>query len=123
MHRLFERINESVINEYGTTTPIEVVELIIKDPYGSACDGLVTIYPNPLSKTEYFIRMQHVDSKTVFDTDLHLMPKGEGGFLKYASTLTEPAIYPDIEKAVEESDLKTLPWLSRMHTALVVPHR
>ncbi len=121
VHRLFERINESVINEYATTTPIEVVELIIKDPYGTVCDGVVTIYPNPLSKTEYFIRMQHVDSKTVYDTDLHSRPRGEGGFLKYASTLTEPAIYPDIEKAVTESDLKILPWLSRMHTALVVP--
>ncbi len=121
VHRLFKRINESVINEYGTTTPIEVVELIIKDPYGTSCDGLVTIYPNPLSKTEYFIRMQHVDGKTVFDTDLHLMARGGGGFLKYASTLTEPAIYPDIEKAVTGDDLKTLPWLSRMHTALVVP--
>ena len=121
VHRLFERINESVINEYATTTPIEVVDLIIKDPYGTDCDGVVTIYPNPTSKTEYFIRMQHVDAKTVYNPELHSMPRGEGGFLKYASTLTTPAIYPDISKEVTEGDLKILPWLSRMHTAMVVP--
>ncbi len=121
VHRLFKRINESVIHDYGSTTPIEVVDLIISDPYGTVCDAVVTIYPSAQSEKEYFIRMYHVDSKTVYNTDLHSMQKGEGGFLKYASTLTEPGIFPNIEKDVTGSDLEALPWLARMRTALVVP--
>jgi sigma-B regulation protein RsbU (phosphoserine phosphatase) len=121
VHRLFKRINESVISNYGTTTPIEVVDLIISDPYGTFCDGVVTIYPNAESPKEYFLRMHHVDGKTVYNTDLHSMQKGQGGFLKYASTLTEPAIYSNIEKDITDGDLNILPWLARMRTALVVP--
>ncbi len=121
LHRLFQRINETVINDYGNTKPIEVVDLIISDPYGTFCDGVVTIYPNAESPTEYFLRMYHVDGKTVYNTNLRSMQRGEGGFLKYASTLTEPVIYSNIKKDITESDLNTLPWLSRMRTALVVP--
>ncbi len=121
VHRLFKRINESVIHDYGSTTPIEVVDLIISDPYGTACDGMVTIYPNAQSDKGYFIRMHHVDSKTVYNTDLHDMQRGDGGFLKYASTLVEPGIFPNIEKDLTVGDMKVLPWLARMRTALVVP--
>lgn len=121
LHRLFQRINESVINDYGNTKPIEVVDLIISDPYGTFCDAVVTIYPNAESPMEYFLRMYHVDGKTVYNTDLHSMQRGEGGFLKYASTLTEPFICSNIKKDITEGDLNALPWLSRMRTALVVP--
>jgi sigma-B regulation protein RsbU (phosphoserine phosphatase) len=82
---------------------------------------VATIYPNRQSDTEYFVRMSHFGDDTAYNVDLHSMPKGEGGFLKLASTFTEPQIFPDISGDVTEGDLRVLPWLEGMRTALVVP--
>jgi sigma-B regulation protein RsbU (phosphoserine phosphatase) len=49
------------------------------------------------------------------------MPEGEGGFLKKALTLKEPEIVPNIVHDVTKNDLKVLPWLADMKTALIVP--
>ena len=76
---------------------------------------------NPASDSEYFLRMEHIDGATAYHIDLDSMPKGEGGFLKHLTTLTEPALYPDITGKFTGSDLKLLPWLADMKTALVVP--
>lgn len=118
--RLFRKINDSVINRYMSTSPIEVLNLIF-EPHGIVCDGAVTLYSCQQSGNEYFLRMHHHGDQTVYNVDRPAMPKGEGGFLKHASTLTEPELFPDISGDLTEEDERIVPWISGMRTALVVP--
>ena len=119
-HRLFKSINESIVSSTSSATPLEVLNQIFHS-YGVVCDGVASLYPNVTSDGEYFLRMEHIDGATAYHIDLDSMPKGEGGFLKHLTTLTEPALYPDITGKFAGSDLDTLPWLAGMKTALVVP--
>ncbi|MCP3676493.1 MAG: PP2C family protein-serine/threonine phosphatase [Deltaproteobacteria bacterium] len=119
-HRLFKSINESIRSSDSSTTPLEVLKQIFHS-YGVVCDGVASLYSSVESDSEYFLRMEHVDGETAYHIDLDSMPKGDGGFLKYLTTLTEPILYPDITGKITESDLRLLPWLAGMKTALVVP--
>lgn len=121
-HRLFKVINEKVIVNYRDTSPLDLVNFLLSDPYGTNCDGIVTLYPNPQSKTEYFIRMQHaLDEQTKYSLELGAMESGHGGFLKRASTMTEPEIIPDITGELANNDLMAMPWIARMRTAFIIP--
>jgi len=120
VNSLFAKINDSVINRYKTTNPRDVLNLIF-DEHGIRCDAAVTIYPNPQSDSEYFLRMQHFGKETVYNTDLHAMPRGEGGFLKNASTFDEPRLYADFSGEITGADVTMVPWIEGMRTALVVP--
>ena len=121
MHSLFQRINHAVINEFETTTPQDVIDMILHDPYGTKCDGMVTIYPNPKSDSEYFIRTSYYDGDLRYHLDCDEMERGMGGFLKHASSLNEPDVIPDISSMLISNDTDTIPWLKRMKTALIVP--
>ncbi|MFQ5586009.1 MAG: PP2C family protein-serine/threonine phosphatase [Thermodesulfobacteriota bacterium] len=120
MHHLFKTINESVISSTSTATPLDILNLIFH-PHGVVCDGVASLYSNVASETEYFLRMEHIDGATAYNIDLKSMPRGEGGFLKFATTLTEPHLFANITDKIAGSDLSLLPWLTRMKTALVVP--
>lgn len=120
MHQLFNSINEAVIKNYRNISPLEALNLIF-GPHGVVCDGVATLYPNTQSDNEYFLRVERIDGETRYNLDLQTMPRGEGGFLKKALTFTEPEIYSDLTSEITEKDLKVLPWLAQMKTALVVP--
>ncbi len=121
LHSLFQRINHAVINEFDTTTPEDVIDMILHDPHGTKCDGMITIYPNPKSNSEYFLRTSYHDDELRYHLNCDEMERGMGGFLKYASSLKEPDVIPDISTILIDNDLDTVPWISKMKTALVVP--
>ncbi|MBE9531195.1 MAG: PP2C family protein-serine/threonine phosphatase, partial [Proteobacteria bacterium] len=58
---------------------------------------------------------------TTLHANMDDMPVGNGGFLKYASTREDPKYISDAKKFITEADIEMLPWLSTMHTALVIP--
>ncbi|MFQ5329539.1 MAG: PP2C family protein-serine/threonine phosphatase, partial [Thermodesulfobacteriota bacterium] len=119
-HRLFKSINESIRTSDDSTTPLDVLKQIFQS-YGVVCDGVASLYSRVESDSEYFLRMEHAAGETAYHIDLDTMPKGDGGFLKYLTTLTEPILYPDITGKLQGSDMTLLPWLADMKTALVVP--
>jgi len=119
-HRLFKGINESIRTSDDSTTPLEVLKQIFQS-YGVVCDGVASLYSQVESDSEYFLRMEHVAGETAYHIEPDTMPKGDGGFLKFLTTLTEPILYPDITGKIVGSDLALLPWLADMKTALVVP--
>ena len=121
LHRLFKKINDSVIRNHATASPVDILNFIINDSYGTISDGIVTIYANDDSDTEYSLRMFNYSGATSYYRDFKKMPIGNGGFLKYVSTLDEPEYITDISELVTESDIKMLPWIATMHTALIVP--
>ncbi len=120
VHNLFKTINESIIDRYSDVTPYEILNLIF-DPGIIECDAVVSLYANPDSGSGYFLRMEHIDGQTAYHMDLDSMPRGEGGFLKRASTVTEPRMFSEIKDEISASDLDILPWLAGMRAALVVP--
>ncbi len=121
LHKLFRNINDSVIKNYTTASPVDIVNLIIDSPYGTLADGVITIYPNEDSDTEYALRMYNYSGATTYHMDMAEMPIGNGGFLKHASTIKEPEYIADIKDLVTDDDTRMLPWLATMHTALIVP--
>ncbi|MBE9528097.1 MAG: hypothetical protein IME99_02525, partial [Proteobacteria bacterium] len=120
VHNLFKRINNSVINEYKETSPLDLLSMAF-EPFGMIADAVVTLYPNSQSQTEYFLRMYHIGPETKYNLDIHNMPVGKGGFLKRVSSATDPLLVPDITPELAPGDFDTLPWLASMRTALVVP--
>ena len=121
LHKLFKKINDSVIRNYNTASPVDIVNLIINDSYGTLSDGLVTIYADESSETRFSLRMHNYSGATTYHTDFSEMPQGNGGFLKFASTLKEPEYITDISELITDSDIELLPWIATMHTALIVP--
>ncbi|MEE9542405.1 MAG: PP2C family protein-serine/threonine phosphatase [Thermodesulfobacteriota bacterium] len=121
LHKLFKNINDSVIREHTTASPVDIINLVIDSPYGTLSDAVITIYPNNDSDTEYALRMYNYSGATTLHADMTKMPIGNGGFLKYASTRKDPKYISDIKEFVTESDIEMLPWLATMHTALVIP--
>jgi len=120
MHQLFDSINQAVIRKYAETSPVEALNLIF-GPHGIVCDGVLTLYPDPMSDKGYFVRVERVDGKTTWNLDMRKMPHGEGGFLNRMVTLKEPEIFSNITSEITVKDLKTVPWLAKMKTALAVP--
>jgi sigma-B regulation protein RsbU (phosphoserine phosphatase) len=121
LHKLFKNINDSVIKEHTTASPVDIINLVIDSPYGTLSDAVITIYPNEESETEYALRMYNYTGATTLHVNMDEMPIGNGGFLKHASTLKEPEYIPDIKDLVTESDIEILPWIATMHTALIIP--
>jgi sigma-B regulation protein RsbU (phosphoserine phosphatase) len=121
VHRLFRRVTDEVINNYQSTTPNELVEIMITDPYGTTCDGLATLYPCPENVGEYSLRMNAFKGKIEYSTELKDMRGAKGGFIGECASLVEPRIFRDISDAVTETDKRVLPWIEGMHTAMAVP--
>lgn len=121
LYKLYKSISDTVIRNYATASPIDIINHVIDSPYGAVSDGAITIYPNDDSETEYAIRMENYAGETTLNVDMTKMPVGNGGFLKHASTMEEPRYIPDIKELVTDEDIKMLPWLAEMHTALIVP--
>lgn len=120
IHKLFQSVNEDVIKNYKKITPADVIRQVF-DKHGVVCDGLVTIYQSKKSKNAYYLRLEYFAGETTYYLEPHSMPKGEGGFLKDALNRTKPKLLPNISSIVTKKDLKTVPWLSEMKTALIVP--
>jgi sigma-B regulation protein RsbU (phosphoserine phosphatase) len=121
LYKLYKDISDSVIRNYTTASPTDIINLVIDSPHGTHSDAVLTIYPNENSDTEYALRMVNYAGNTTLNVDMSKMPVGNGGFLKYVSTRQEPKYIPDIKELLEDGDIKMLPWLKEMHTALIVP--
>ena len=87
-HRLFTNINASISASKSSTTPLEVLKQLFHS-YGVVCDGVASLYSRVESDSEYFLRMEHVAGETAYHINLDTMPRGDGGFLKYLTTLIE----------------------------------
>ncbi len=120
VHTLFKTINESIIKRHRDVTPYEILNLIL-DPGVVECDAVVSIQAGPDSGGEYFLSMEHIDGLTAYHMDPDSMPRGRGGFLHRASTVAEPCVFSKIKDEVTQEDIKVLPWISDMKSALVVP--
>ncbi len=121
VHNLFTKVIDSLIKNYREITPVEVIEFILKHPSGTECDGMATVYATAGEKGKYSIRTQYVDGELTHNTDLKTMLTGSGGFIAEGTTLVEPKLFPDITELITKDDIKVVPWLGKMGTALVIP--
>ena len=117
-----KNINDSVIKKHTTTSPVDIVNLIIDSPYGTLSDAVITIYPNNDSETEYALRMYNYSGATTLHTDMEKMPIGNGGFSKVRLDQRRAQVHIGCQRVHHRgADIEMLPWLATMHTALVVP--
>ncbi|MFH1878634.1 MAG: PP2C family protein-serine/threonine phosphatase [Candidatus Omnitrophota bacterium] len=119
-HRLFKKINESVVTRYNQMAPVEVLNMIF-GPDGVICDGVITLYPDSRDKKKYFVRVSRVEEKTEYYIDIDTMPSGSEGFLSDAMQAAEPVFISDVTTRLTDRDFENVPWLADMRTALIVP--
>jgi len=120
MSRLFETINTSLLGGSGNATPHDVINLVLNS-HGTACDGVVSLYSPPFPGEDFHLSMEHFNGATTYHGGLNTIPGGSDGFLSHLATRREPCLMPDISASLTGNDVKLIPWLGDMKTALALP--